>query len=216
LFKPTKAASVDELSLKSVSSIDFILAHHSLVPTAIDSWIVGLNEYFSKKGLCKRPIPVIIIGDEKDQTRFRDFCLSTVNGLVLQPINRKALSNYVSFYSSNPFTTNRDANLNWSSQRLIAYVARETTIEAMAEFGGTFVNSHPLAVGTNIYLHCEIFNKATDRPVLARVYGSEPHPQVKDQYICHVLFFGIQDQFLKFTRSWIRETYASSKQVEGG
>jgi hypothetical protein len=84
-------------------------------------------------------------------------------------------------------------------------------LEALSEFGATIKTKQKLAVGTMIYLRKSIYNNAPNQCLAARVYACEEHQSEKGFYQIYATYFGINDAFLKFARTWIRENYASSK-----
>jgi hypothetical protein len=117
---------------------------------------------------------------------------------------------------SNPFSVYTFENIGWKTDHIPAKIAREARLTELAEFGATLRSEQPLKPGTMIYLFRDIYQNAPDQNLCVRVYFSEEDSAEKGTYLNSVVYFGITDTFLKFTRSYIRETYASKKAKESG
>ena len=112
----------------------------------------------------------------------------------------------------NPNTVFNFGNLGWSQPGLNLHVSKPIALEALSEYGATLRSAHRLAPGSMFYLRKSIFDNAPNRCLAARVYACEEHPTTEGEFQVFVLYWGINDAFLKFARTWIRENYASSKQ----
>jgi hypothetical protein len=86
----------------------------------------------------------------------------------------------------------------------------------VSEFGATLKMPNSLKPGSMLYLFGSIFQNAPDGNLCCRVYHTEEDEADKGQYRNSLVFFGISDSFLKFTRSYIRDAYAAKKSKEGG
>ena len=94
-------------------------------------------------------------------------------------------------------------------------MAKKAELTQISEFGGTIKQNRPLAPGSPLYLHTFIYENAPGRNLTATVYHCEQSESEKGAYECALLYFGINEAFLKYTRSWIRDNYASLKGKEG-
>jgi hypothetical protein len=149
---------------------------------------------------------------EFDKTRLPRLAASSINCILEKPTERRGLMFTVAEILQNPFTAYTWENIGWAEPRFHVHAAKPAQLEKISEFGCVIRHSRPIANGTVLYLHGNIFENARNQHLIARFYYSEPHPSEKDQYLCYIMYFGIGDTFLKFIRSWIREKYAQSKQ----
>ena len=105
-------------------------------------------------------------------------------------------------------------NLGWSSPSLSVHISKAVELEALSEFGATLRSFQRLAPGTLIFLRQSIYENAPNQCLAARIYACEDHPSEKGQFQVFATYFGINDAFLKFARTWIRENYAQQKKID--
>jgi hypothetical protein len=105
-------------------------------------------------------------------------------------------------------------NVGWSQPQLSVHVAKNLHLEALSEYGATLRSKQKIVPGTMVYLRKSIFENAPNNCLAARVYACSEHPKDKNEYLVQATYFGINDAFLKFARTWIRENYASTKKSE--
>ena len=136
-------------------------------------------------------------------------------GLFIKPVDTRQLLFLMSEYLPNKDSVYQFENLGWAQPGLPVHVSKGVQLEALSEFGASLRSKQRLAPGTMIYLRKSIFDNAPNQCLAARVYACEPHGTEKDFFQVYAIYFGINDQFLKFARTWIRENYAHQKGKEG-
>jgi hypothetical protein len=85
----------------------------------------------------------------------------------------------------------------------------------LSEFGATLRSTSRLAPGSVVYLRKSIYDNAPNACLAGRVYNCIEHPTEAGQFQVFTSYFGINDAFLKFARTWIRENYAHQKSKGG-
>lgn len=201
----------------SLSSIDTLVIDAAFVPENFDEWLMNLKSAVMQKGHVKRPEDLKIILTSERENRLERSWLDCPNvvGFVLKPFETRQLLSTLSLSLSNPYTAYTFDNLGWADTGTNIHMSREIVIEAVSEFGATLRSPTPFKPGSYFFLRKMIFDHAPNQCMAARVYFCEPHPKEKGQFEISVLYFGINDAFLKFARTWIRDNYAHSK-AQGG
>lgn len=120
----------------------------------------------------------------------------------------------LSIILNNPYTVYNFNNIGWSKSRVGIQVSKQAQLKSLAEFGATISHSRPIAPGTFLFLRKSIFDNAPRKNLCARFYACEEDSAEKGKYLCSLIYFGINEAFTKFARSWFRETYAASKQSD--
>ena len=151
--------------------------------------------------------------DDLDPEDLLKFLRFNVHAYFIRPVDSKALCSLTSRLANAPFTRFCPDNLGWMSVSWNAYAAKQVKLIEISEFGCTVRTKKPLRVGTTIFLHGFIYKNAPDESLCARLYHYQKDPHEDGDYLCHFLYFGIDDSFLKYTRSWVRENYASKKSL---
>ncbi|NJL25667.1 MAG: hypothetical protein HC902_11175 [Calothrix sp. SM1_5_4] len=137
-------------------------------------------------------------------------------GLYIKPVDQRQLLFTLSENLPNKNTLYNFDNLGWSSPGLPIHVSKDVELEALSEYGATLKSKQKLVPGSMVYLRKSIYDNAPNSCLAARVYACEEHPQDKVHYQVFTTYFGINDAFLKFARTWIRENYANQKLAQGG
>jgi hypothetical protein len=193
--------------------LDCVIIDHALLPDDVDAFCNGLKEATKNAGLqCPADGPhAIVIADDNDRVRFDKLLKSKIYGLVYKPIEIRRLLYLVANSLDTPYSVYTFENIGWKHDKIGAKIARKSQLAEMSEFGATIRTEQPLKPGTMLYLFKSIFQNAPDQNLCVRVYASEEDPKNDGQYLNWVVYFGITDAFLKFTRAYIRETYAVLK-----
>lgn len=136
-------------------------------------------------------------------------------GMFIKPVDQRQILFSLSEHLPNKNTLYQFDNLGWTSPGMNMHVSKEIELEALSEFGVTLKSAQRLVPGSIIYLRRSIYDNAPNGCLAARVYACEEHPQEKELFQIFCTYFGINDAFLKFARTWIREHYAGQKAKEG-
>jgi hypothetical protein len=209
------------LSTKStrfkISSIDAIIIDHTLVPEDPTAFLKNITESAKAKGLRLPPggPKLIVLINDKVRVDFFKMLNHNVFGLIHKPTEIRRLMYILSIAINSPFTMYNFENINWKSAEFHGKLARPAKMTELSEFGVTLKLQTRLKTGTLFYLFGSIFSKAPDSFLCARVFHHQEDESEKGSYLNRLIYFGITDSFLKFTRSYIRETYAAKKSKEG-
>jgi hypothetical protein len=217
------AVSSEEMTDKLVSntnlsSIDVLVIDAAFVPEHFDEWILNLKTAAVQKGLVKRAedLKIILTSDRENRLERSWLDCPNVVGFVLKPIETRQFLATLSLAMNNPFTAYTFDNLGWADTLTNIHMSREIMIESVSEYGATLRSPTPFKPGSFFFMRKMIFDNAPNQCMAGRVYFCEPHPKEKGQFQISVLYFGINEAFLKFARTWIRDNYAQSKAQGGG
>lgn len=201
-------------SMQKETSLNTLILESSFAPEDPTSWIEGLRMRAVQVNLAKTPdqLKFFFITDSEQPKAFLNWlnCPDILN-VFLRPVDNRQLLFLLSEYLPNKNTVYQFDNVGWSSPSLNVHVAKNVELEALSEYGATLKTKQKLAPGTMVYLRKSIFNNAPNGCLAARVYACEDHSSDKGYYQIYTTYFGINDAFLKFARTWIRENYASQK-----
>lgn len=196
-----------------INSLDMIIIDESLAPNS-EQWIDALYQRASLCGLIHnhQPITVIIMCRPGSGWKPERYNKPNVFGFIEKPIDARNALYDIALGLNAEFTKYTFSNISWSPKKLPVHIAREVELKALSEFGANIVYPKPLAAGSTLYLHRSIFDNAPGKNICARVYHCEEYNSDSSPgYLCSFLYFGIRDSFLKYTRSWVMENYASEK-----
>lgn len=210
---PTLEELRSEMSMDNLDSLDLLLIDQSMVPEETEGWIVGIQQNAVAAGLVKgdRQLRVIVMGNIESRAKLKALRYSKISAIVPKPIETRQLLAHVSVGIQCPFTVYNFENLGWSNRSLTAQMAKSAELIEIAEYGCSIRHSRPIVAGTTLFLHGSIFSQAPGKCLAARVYHCDKDEKVRGQYVCHLMYYGITESFLKYTRSWIRENYVSKK-----
>ncbi|MGE0763860.1 MAG: hypothetical protein AB7N80_11330 [Bdellovibrionales bacterium] len=215
---PTKEDLQPKTTNEKISSLDLMVVDLALVPGGnISGFIEAVNEQAAKAGLMKhrKRLKFILTCVTEKQLKHRDWAHPDLIGVIVKPAEMRHLSFLVANALGTKHSVYRLNNLGWMPALLPVHVAKDVRLEMLSEFGAAIRHSRPIAPGAILYLRGGIFDNAPNRCLAARFYHCEEHPKEKGQYLCTMIYFGINDGFMKYARRWFRETYAQSKQAEG-
>lgn len=198
---------------KTNAEIGALILDTAFVPEDPLAWIEGLRTRAIEVGLTKKdnPLKFFLIADDAGHLVKHYIDMPDILGLFIKPVDNRQLMFLLSEYLPNKNTVYQFENLGWANPSVFIHVSKSVELEALSEFGSTLKASQQLAPGTMIYLRKSIYDNAPNQCLAARVYACEEHPTEKGFYQVYTTYFGINDQFLKFARTWIREHYASKK-----
>ncbi len=204
-------------NIARIESLECMLIDTALLPEDVAAFMRGLKEGAEKNGL---RVPangprIIVMANENQKVNFDALVEAGVFGLVYKPLEARRILFLAAQAMSSPFTAYNFENIGWKSEAIPAKIARPARLIELSEFGATIRSPQPLKPNTMLYLFKSIFNNAPDQNLCVRVYHSEEDSANPGFHVNSVVYFGITDAFLKFTRSYIRETYASAKSKEG-
>lgn len=194
-------------------TMEALVVDSTFVPDEPSSWIEGLRMRAAQVGLIKKPDELrFLILAETDYKPNRSWIenpelLSVLN----KPVDFRQLLFHLSENLQNKNTLFKFENLGWAQPALSIHVSKAIKLEALSEFGATLAARSPLVPGSVVYLRKSIYENAPNGCLAARVYSCEESPSEKGTYIIHLTYFGINDAFLKYARTWIRENYAAQK-----
>jgi hypothetical protein len=215
-LKPPEIKATQHRQLEKIESLELILMDSSALPVDPNAFLQGVTDAAKAAGIRVPPngVQLIVIESEAKKVPFEKLVHSRAIGLLQKPIEMRRLLFLVSVTVQSPFSMYGTDNLNLKTDRIIGKMARDAKLVELGEFGCSFQSDHKLKPGTLLYLFQSIFANAPDQNLCVRVYHSEEDSAEPGKFINSVVYFGITDAFLKYTRSYIRETYASKKSKE--
>lgn len=218
-FEPASEQLVKEKILLEapISTFDCIIIDSHYVPEDIDSWILGLSDYCKLKALLPedKKLKIIVMGNEDSQLDPSLYSHTNIRGICQAPLDTRSFLLSVSAAINNNFSIYSFDNISWLDTRIPVQIAKPVKLLKISEFGGSINCPVPIAPGTFLFVRGNIFNQAPRGNLCIRFYGSEKTEDEDYPYTCHMLYYGINENFMKFARNWFRETYAASKQKQG-
>jgi hypothetical protein len=197
--------------------IHAVIADTSFVPEDAKAWVDGLRARATQVGLTEGNDQLRFFLLQENENRYNEQWLNTpeILGLLPKPVDYRQMLFLMAEYLPNKDTPFQFPNIGWSQPALNVHVAKSVDLEALSEFGATLRSKQKLVPGTMIYLRKSIYDNAPNGCLAARVYACLEHPKEKGFFQIFTTYFGINDAFLKFARTWIRENYAHQKKTEG-
>jgi hypothetical protein len=231
-FDPTKDPEVFSLSITPVNAkemvdhlgspssllgIDTVIIDAAFIPSDFNAWLEYLRTTAHQKGLLPNPesLKIILMTEREDKLDRSWLDCPQVVGLLVKPIDSRQLLFLLSEALNNSYTAYEFKNIGWANALSNCHMSREMELEALSEFGATLKSATPFQPGSFFFLRKSIFDQAPNNCLAARVYACEPHASEKEFFSVHVIYYGINDSFLKYARTWIRENYAASKAQAG-
>jgi hypothetical protein len=199
--------------LAKLESLECIMIDYSMLPDDIDRFINNLKEAAEKLKL-RMPAggpKLIVTAAENQKVDFDKLLKVNVYAFMYKPLEIRRTLYFATQALESPYSLYLFDNISWKIDNISAKIARPARLTEMSEFGATIKTEQPLKPGTMLYLFNSIFTNAPDSNLCVRVYFSEEDSEEPGTYINSVVYFGITDAFLKFTRAYIRETYATNK-----
>lgn len=211
-------AGLDHIMAKMTSeetskSLDLLIVDAAFVPEDAAAWIEGLRTRALQLNLVQDPANLKFIVVADGEPRQSEIWLNSpdILALLIKPVDGRQMLFFLSEFLSNKNTLYHFDNLGWSSPSLPVHVAKAVELEALSEFGATLKTKQKLAPGSVFYLRKSIYDNAPNACLAARTYVCSEHPSEKDSFQVYATYFGINDAFLKYARTWIREKYAQQK-----
>jgi hypothetical protein len=198
--------------------LEALILDVNFVPEDPVAWVEGLRTRAKQIGLTKegQQLKFFVAADSDARASGPLLDSPDILGFLLKPVDQRQILFLLSEYLPNKNTIYQFENIGWAQPNLSIHVSKGVHLEALSEFGVTMRSKQPLAPGTMVYLRKSIYDNAPNACLAARVYSCEEHPSEKDHFQVFATYFGINDAFLKFARTWIRENYAQQKGKEGG
>lgn len=195
---------------------DLLVLDAALLPPDPTDWINNIEINAKAKGYLKegQNLKIILVENPKASRDMSTYKSPSIRGLLMRPLEPRSFVFNVSTTLDLPYSIYSFKNMGWSSSRVTVQVAKKASLSRLSEFGGALKLPRPIAPGTFLYLRGSIYDNAPRGNLCARFYSCEEDQAEKGQYICSLIYFGINEAFTKFARSWFRETYAASKQNE--
>lgn len=202
---------------KAAQKLNAMIVDTSFVPEDVGPWVEGLRMRAQQLNLTEADSPLKFFFLQDPENRQHNTWINSpdVLGLFMKPTDTRQLLFLLSEYLPNKNTVYNFDNLGWSSPSMPVHVAKDVDLEALSEYGATLRSKQKIVPGTMIYLRKSIYKNAPNECLAARVYACEEHPKEKGLFQVWATYFGINDQFLKFARTWIRENYANQKKGDG-
>jgi hypothetical protein len=214
-IKPLDFKLLTRTQLERIESLDALIIDTSLIKGEMDSFVTGLNKAAKDSGLIipEGGVPIILLCE--DLAKFDMFKLQAAKILTVisKPLEMRRLLVALTLAIDTPFSINNFENLRFKEEKLNSKLAKPSHIIEISEFGATLKNESTIKPGTLLYLHQSIFSNAPDQNLCVRVYHSQENEE-GESFAVSVVYFGITDAFLKFTRAFIRDTYAQKKAKE--
>ncbi len=211
-------AGLDDIMAKMTSedtskSLDLMIVDATFVPEDSAAWIDGLRTRALQLNLVQNPADLKFIIVAEHESRQSDQWLNSpdILGLFLKPVDNRQMLYFLSEILGNNNTLFNFLNLGWSSPGIPVHVAKGVQLEALSEFGATLLSKQKIAPGSVFYLRKSIYDNAPNACLAARAYICNEHPSEKDSFQVYATYFGINEAFLKYARTWIRENYAQQK-----
>lgn len=216
------AASLSDIAIKlgadqAQKEIEVLILDAAYVPEDPVAWIQGLRTRAAQVGMVKEPsaLKFFLLADSPADISPAWLNVPDILGAMVKPIDNRQLLFLMSEYLPNKNTVYNFENLGWAQPGVLMHISKQVQLEALSEYGAKLSSRQPLAPGTMVYLRRSIYVNAPNQCLAARVYACEPHSSEKGVFQVYATYFGINDQFLKFARTWIRENYAAQKGKEG-
>lgn len=205
--------------IEPLASLDAMIIDVACIPGDLDLFINGLREAVANcniKSFGDGPRVILLAPEKHKPELFAKALRSKAIALLTKPIEVKRLCYVMHCALDNPFTMYNFENTGWKVDSIAGKIAREAELTELAEFGATIKMSQKLKTGSMIYLFKSIYANAPDSNLCCRVYHAVENEAEEGTFLNYVTYYGITDAFLKFTRAFIRETYAGKKAKDGG
>jgi len=201
---------------RSSAKMHFAIMDSNFVPDEPGPWIEGLRMRAVQVGLCENieQLKFFVTTDAEVKPNLNWLNSKDLLGYFIKPIDTRQMLFLLSEFLPNEHSMFRFDNVGWSQPQLAVHVAKNVHLETLSEFGATLRSPQKIVPGTMIFLRKSIFENAPNNCLAARVYACTEHPKEKGQFQVQTTYFGINDAFLKFARTWIRENYAATKKSE--
>lgn len=214
-------ASLSDIAVKlgadqAQKEIEALILDAAYVPDDPVAWMQGLRNRAAEVGLVKTPFALkfFLMAESLASVSNAWLDLPDILGLMIKPLDNRQLLFLLSEYLPNKNTVYNFENLGWAQPGIMMHISKNVQLEALSEYGAKLRSKQQLAPGTMVYLRRSIYVNAPNQCLAARVYACEPHASEKGFFQVYTTYFGINDQFLKFARTWIRENYAAQKSKE--
>lgn len=211
-------AGLDDIMSKMTSeetskSLDVLIVDAAFVPEDPTAWIDGLRMRALQLNLVKDPgaLKFLIVSEHEAKNTDQWLNSPDILGLFIKPVDGRQMLYFLSEILGNKNTLFHFDNLGWSSPAISLHASKPVQLEALSEFGATLMSKQKIAPGSIFYLRKSIYDNAPNACLAARVYVCNEHPSEKDAYQIFATYFGINEAFLKYARTWIRENYAQQK-----
>lgn len=202
-----------------LQKLDLLIIDVGFIGSNPASWREGLYTALRQKGLLgeKERIKVMVLIDENQPPpNLKIFSQPEIVSLINKSGELRSMLVQVSTHIDNQFTIYNIGNIGWATANFNIHVAKDIQLEQISEFGAVIRHPRPIRPGTYLFMRKSIFDNAPNQCLAARFYSCQESTKYPGEYQCSALYFGINDIFMKFARQWFRETYAQSKQKEGG
>ena len=206
-----------EKKAMSLDSLEAIIIDESLLPQDIEAFLTAINTAIEDKNMVTPAggPRIIVTAKELTESRLNNLIEKPFFGAVLKPLETRRVLFLATEALRTPYCMYSFENIGWKEEKLQGRLAKQAKLVQMSEFGATLKMPYKLRTGSMIYLFGSIYDNAPERNMCCRVYHTEESGE-EGQFYNYVIYFGITDAFLKFTRSFIRESYVSKKRGEGG
>ncbi|MGE4131158.1 MAG: hypothetical protein AB7F86_05935 [Bdellovibrionales bacterium] len=196
-------------------SLDVMIVDTNFVPEDAYSWIEGLRTRALQLNLIQKPedLAFILVADGNPSRTEDWFTNPNILAMLMKPVDHRQLLFLISEQLTNRNTLYNFHNLGWSEPGISVHLSKEVELESLSEFGARIRSKQKLVPGTVVYLRKSIYENAPNGCIAARVYVCKEHPD-GEGYQVFLTYFGINEAFLKYARTWIRENYAQQKSKE--
>jgi hypothetical protein len=214
-LEPSSMMDITEMmqSMDAPTSLDALVIDAAFVPNDTAAWVTWLKKRAVASKLISHQdaLKIIVMTEKEADPPAKWLNVPEIVGVFCKPVDVRQFIFTLGEALSNNFTAYQFSNIIWAQPNLFIHAAKESFLESLSEFGVTLRTDRPITPGHFVYLRKSIYDNAPNGCLAARVYFSQPHPKEEGQFLTHATYFGINDYFLKFARTWIREHYATLK-----
>lgn len=209
-------ANISNFRVQPLESLDAILIHSALIPSERDVFFKSVNQAITDK-MIRAPLTgpsFFVLAETQEIEKQKEYLDFDFQAVLHKPIDLRHLYSWLSATVKTPFTMYNLSNIGTRAEKIDVKLGAEATLVELSEFGASVKLNRKLKAGSMVYLFGSIFKSAPAGNICCRVYNSEEDNDDKGMFINHLVYFGINERFLKLTRSYIRETYATGKAKE--
>lgn len=213
-----EAPKVEELFKNSgiLPRLDLMILDDKNTPEGMEAWKTQINNYLNKNKLLKKTnsyLRVLRLAEKVQESDINSLRDKHIQSIHSKSMHKNHLLTSISDLLKIKYTKFKWDNFNWLEVKKPLHIGTASHLESLSEFGAFIKHARPIAPGTFLFLHKSIFDQAPNKSLCVRFYYTEEDPADKESHLSYFTYFGINDSFLKYVRSWIRENYAAKKNL---
>lgn len=199
-----------------LAKLDLMILDDSNAPEGFETWKTQINNYLNKKNMLKKAnsyLKVLRLTEQPNEIIFQQLKDKHIQSIHSKAMNNNQLLMSIADLLKITYSKYNWKNVRWLEQKKPLHIGTPSHLESLSEFGAFIKHSRPIAPGTFLFLHKSIFDQAPNKSLCVRFYYTEEDSSDKEAHLSYFTYFGINDHFLKYVRSWIRENYAAKKNL---